>query len=192
VRLLPQRRRRHGLGDDHRRHELIVPDSRSPKKEPAGSFFYRGFSLIELVVIILIIGVISIFVAPRILDSVAQTRGFYDQLLSQVQYARKVAVAQRRAVCVHIGAAQSSLFYSNALGNACPATTGVAAPTGGAPFTLAVPAGVSPLNPVTFQLDGLGRPRTEAGVLTDVQLVVNVAGDGSYQFRVENETGYVR
>ena len=142
--------------------------------------------------IIVIVGVISIFVAPRISGSVAQTRGFYDQLLSQVQYARKVAVAQRRAVCVHIGAAQSSLFYSNALGNACPATTGVAAPTGGAPFTLAVPDGVSPLTPVTFQFDALGRYRDPGGGETTAPLVVSVAGDGNYQLTVQHETGYVR
>jgi MSHA pilin protein MshC len=192
VRFLSQRRRRDDHGLDHRSLELIVPASRSPKKEPTGSFFYSGFSLVELVVIIVIVGIISIVASAGISGSATQTRGFYDELLSQVQFARKVAVAQRRPVCVHIGAAQSSLFYSNALGNACPATAGVGAPTGGVPFTVTVPAAVTPLNPVTFQFDALGRYRDQVGGATAAPLVVSVAGDGDYQLTIQHETGYVR
>jgi MSHA pilin protein MshC len=160
------------------------------RKEPRGSFFYSGFSFIELVLIIVIIGVLSIFVGARISDTTARTRGFYDELASQVQYARKVAVAQRRTVCVHIDAAQARLFYSNALGNACPAATGVASPSGEAPFRVAVPAGVT-VGASTFQFDALGRPRNAAGVLTTAPLVVTVDGEGNYQITVQNESGYV-
>ena len=129
------------------------PSSPSRTDRSSNSIFGKGaerllfllprISLLELVVIIVIIGVLSIFVAARMRTTVEQTRAFYDQLLSQVQYARKVAVAQRRATCVHIDAAQSRLFYSNAAGNACPAATGVSAPTGEVPFTVPIPAGTT-------------------------------------------------
>ena len=141
--------------------------------------------------ILVVVGVLSIFVAARMRTTVEQTRAFYDQLLSQVQYARKVAVAQRRATCVHIDAAQSRLFYSNAAGNACPAAAGVSAPTGEVPFTVPIPAGTTATAAV-FQFDGLGRYRTAAGAATAAALVVSVTGDGNYQFTVEHDTGYVR
>jgi MSHA pilin protein MshC len=162
------------------------------EKEPAGSFFYcRGFTIVELVVIIVIVGVISIFVSARLSGSVEQTRAFYDELLTQVQFARKVAVAQRRAVFVRIAGAQSRLCYSK--DGACTGTDAVASPRGAAPFAVAVPSGVT-LTPaaVTFQFDALGRYRDLDGVAATAQLALSVAGDGNYQFLVEHETGYVR
>lgn len=140
--------------------------------------------------IIAIIGVISIFVAARISGGEAQTRGFYDELLSQVQYARKLAIAQRRPVCVHMGPADSKLYYSNLAGTACPAATGVAGPTGEVPFTVAARSNVT-VTAATFQFDALGRYLTSGGVTPASSLTVTVSGDGSLPFTVERETGYV-
>jgi MSHA pilin protein MshC len=162
------------------------------KKEPSGSFFHSGFSLIELVVIIIIIGIITVVASARISGSVAQTRGFYDELLSQVQFARKVAIAQRRPVFVRIEATESRLCYT-AAGDCGPPTPSdaVASPTGDLPFRVAVPAGVA-VSASTFQFDALGRPRDSASVLRTTPLVLTVTGDGNYQLTVEHETGYVR
>jgi MSHA pilin protein MshC len=146
----------------------------------------RGFTLIELIVILVIIGVLSIFVVTRMPDTAARTRAFHDELLSQVQYARKVAGAQRRAVAVRIDAAESLLCYNSA--GAC---NGVAAPSGQVPFRVAVPAGVA-VDVATFQFDALGRPRSAANALLAAQLVVNVSGDGNFPLLVEHETGYAR
>jgi hypothetical protein len=43
-----------------------------------------------------------------------------------------------------------------------------------------------------FQFDALGRTRDAAGVPTAAPLVVTVSGEGSLQFTVEHDTGYVR
>lgn len=151
------------------------------RKEPRGSFFYsRGFSLAELVAVILIVAILSAVAVARFRDGFAQTRGFHDQLLSQVQYARKVAVAQRRSVFVRIDAAQSVLCY-----NAAGACVGVASPSGEVPFALAIPSGIN-VTPAGIEFDGLGR-YPAAG-----PLVVAVTGDETLQFTVEHETGYVR
>jgi MSHA pilin protein MshC len=145
--------------------------------------------MIELIAIILVVGIISVVAVARISGGFADMRAIHDRLLSQVQYARKAAIAQRRVVCVHIDAAQSRLFYSNATSDACPATVGVAAPTGELPFTVAASGGVALGAAVSpFQFDALGRYRTAGGVGT---VAPNVVSAGGLQFRVENDTGYV-
>jgi MSHA pilin protein MshC len=163
------------------------------RKEPAGSFFYRrGFSLIELIAVILVVSIIAVVATVRFSGDYADMRAIHDRLLAQVQYARKAAIAQRRAVCVHIGGAQSRLFYSNGAGNACPAATGVAAPTGEVPFTVTAPGGMALAAVVSpFQFDALGRYRTAGGGATAAPNVVSVTADGTLQFSVQNDTGYV-
>ena len=147
--------------------------------------------MVELIVILIVISVLAIFVGGRISNSAMQTRAFADELRSQVQFARKVAVAQRRRVCVHVGPSESQLYYSNAAGDACPGADAVAGPTGTAPFTVAVPAGTS-VTAVTFQFDALGRQRSAAGTPAATALLLNVSGDGSYQLSIQPETGYVQ
>jgi MSHA pilin protein MshC len=143
----------------------------------------------ELVAVIVIVGIISTIAIARLSGGFATTRGFYDQLLSQVQYARKAAIAQRRPVFVRIDAAQSRLCYSS--GGTCTGADGAAAPTGQAPFTVLVPSGVT-ATPAVFQFDALGRYRDLTGAATPGPLVIAVAGDINLQFTVEHDTGYVR
>jgi MSHA pilin protein MshC len=61
----------------------------------------RGFTLIELIMVVVMLGVLAVFAAPRILDTGAfNARGFHDETLSLLRYAQKTAIAQRRTVCV--------------------------------------------------------------------------------------------
>lgn len=143
----------------------------------------------ELVAVIVVVGILSVVAFSRISDGFATTRGFYDKLLSQVQYARKAAVAQRRAVFVRIDASQSRLCYS--AGGGCTGGDAVASPTGEIPFSVAVPSGIT-VSAATFQFDALGRYRDAAGAATSTPLVVSVTGEGNLQFTIEHETGYVR
>ena len=138
---------------------------------------------------IVIVGIISVVATARISTGFAETRGLYDKLLSQVQYAHKAAVAQRRAVFVRIDAAQSRLCYSAA--GTCTAGDAVASPTGDVPFSVAIPATIAVNPAVTFQFDSAGRYRTSAGAATITPLVITVTGDGTLQFTVEHDTGFV-
>jgi len=136
-----------------------------------------------------IVGIISVVATARISSGFAETRGLYDKLLSQVQYARKAAVAQRRPVFVRIDAAQSRLCYSAA--GTCTGADAVAGPAGPAPFQVAIPA-TNTVNPASvFQFDALGRYRDSAGAATITPLVITVTGDGTLQFTVEHDTGFV-
>lgn len=147
-----------------------------------------AFTLAELVAVMAIVSVISVVAISRLDGTFASTRGTYDQLFSQVGYARKAAIAQRRAVFVRLDAAQSRLCYSAA--GACVAADGVAPPTGSVPFAVVFPSGVTATVAV-FQFDGLGRYLTSAGATPGGNLAITVTGSGSHSFTVERDTGYV-
>ena len=62
-----------------------------------------GFTLIELIMVIVILGVLAIFAAPRVFNAGDfSARGFHDETLSLLRYAQKTAVVQRRSVCVQV------------------------------------------------------------------------------------------
>jgi MSHA pilin protein MshC len=137
-----------------------------------------GFTLVELIVVLIIAGAIAVVAIPRLMGPTEfEALGFYDSAQATVRYAQKVAVAQRRQVHVSIGANTISLCYD--AGCAAP----VADPARGQAFTTTAPSGVS-LTGTSCLYDGLGRPSTAAS------FTVSTA-DGVRSFIVEAETGYV-
>jgi len=145
----------------------------------------RGFTLTELVMTIVIIGILSVIVAPRFMSSQPfETRGFYDEAQAVVRYAQKVAIAQRRTIFVCVAANEIAAISNND----CTSPAYLAHPVGGGQLRAASRGGVT-LGPVTsFSFDGLGRP----SAATTVTFTSSVAGDPARQIIVEAETGYVR
>jgi MSHA pilin protein MshC len=62
----------------------------------------RGFTLIELVSIMVVIGVLAVVAIPKLNSSAFQERGFRDGVFTTLTHARRVAMASRRFVCVSI------------------------------------------------------------------------------------------
>lgn len=139
----------------------------------------RGFTLVELIMTIVIVGILSAVVAPRFFDTnVFQSRGFADQVQASLRYAQKIAIAQRRFVCVAFTSSTVSLSTgaSAACGTPLPSLTG----TGN--YVITSPASSITISPVPATLDfnGLGRPNAPTTVTA-----------GGVTITVEAETGYV-
>lgn len=142
-----------------------------------------GFTLTELVVVMVIAGILSAFAISRINTADFNTEGFANQLAAAVRYAQKTAISQRRNVSVTVAAGAVSLTYPD-LGGAA-----VRQPPGTDPFTISKPAAATlggTLAGTTFTFSALGKPSPGGGTITvsggDIAIIT---------ISVEPETGYV-
>lgn len=71
----------------------------------------RGFTLIELIAVLVILGIVASVTATHLGDDTAlNKRGFYDQVLSALRHAQQTAISQQRFVCVAF--TQNSISFS--------------------------------------------------------------------------------
>ena len=144
----------------------------------------KGFSLLELVIVLILAGILTALAIPRLTNTESQATLFHEQVKATVRYAQRQAVAQRRCVFVSLQgiAPQVQLFYGD---NNC-AITGSALTeiTTGAAYALTAPSGVTltPPTPAQFAFTSLGQPSGGA--------VSFSTGGGT--IIVNAETGYVQ
>jgi MSHA pilin protein MshC len=66
----------------------------------------RGFTLVELITIMVIVGILAVAAMPRFFEvSTFENRGSADQVKSMLRFAQKTAIAQRRNISVTISTA---------------------------------------------------------------------------------------
>jgi len=145
-----------------------------------------GFTLVELVVTLVVLGIIAVVVLPRfVAKNTFESRGFHDQATATVRYAQKLAIAQRRAIFVCVNAPSAgdiSVSYASGCAAQIPDPTGAA-------LRVPAPSGItltSTAAEFSF-LSGLGQTAAQV----TITLTSTIPGDPARSIVIENETGYV-
>ncbi len=147
-----------------------------------------GFTLIELVVTMLLIGILAVVIIPKWNGSSGfDERGFRDQVVAGLRYAQKSAIASRRTVCASFSTppAQVSFRISNVNGAAdCTAGSTLIGPNSNALVVTATGGTSFATLPASIIFDAAGRPGSGT--------TINVSGlPAALAITLEAETGYV-
>lgn len=160
----------------------------SPQKTGAG--FQRGFTLVELVMTMVIVGILAAVVAPRFFDiGIFHSRGFADQVKASLRYAQKVAIAQHRLVCVTFPSTtrvvlRTAANFSDVTCNTDLQSLSGSYPAGQTTYTVDAPSGVTLSGYADFNFNALGKPSFA------VRQPITISG-ATNDIIVEAETGYV-
>jgi len=129
----------------------------------------RGFTLVELITVMVIVGIMAVAVLPRFFTvSDFEDRGSADQVKSMLRFAQKTAIAQHRNISVAISGGATSPNCTTTLAGASPELTCQVKST--------VTAGAG-----TYTFNALGQRTSATGVITM----------GGVNITIEAETGYV-
>jgi MSHA pilin protein MshC len=150
-----------------------------------------GFTIVELVVVMVIIGALAAIGIPRLMgDKTSEAAVFGDQVASGLRRAQKIAMGHRRVVCANVGP-KAVVLRLNACGSAGIALNG----SNDADYATSDGALTVTSTTLFFQPDG--RVTQDAAGSTPVAAAIDItaAVDGQpKKFRtinVQGTTGYV-
>lgn len=158
----------------------------------------HGFTMIELVTVIILVGILAFVAVPRLSDTTFKERGFHDAVVAAISHARRVAVASRRYVCVSVNGGAGTLSLTrdtnqpeSVVAVSCSSTLALPATSSGcAVNAVCAPTGITLNGGATTSLifDPLGRSVTAPNVLaTTISIATAQASISVYP-----ETGYVQ
>jgi prepilin-type N-terminal cleavage/methylation domain-containing protein len=148
----------------------------------------RGYTLIELVVVISIGGILATFVAPRLFDQQTfSQRGYADELAAALRGTQKAAVISGCPARLVLAAASYAASQQAASGNTCnpaDASWPTAVVSGdGSTVAGSAPSGTTASPTGTFQFDAQGRLAASPATTVTV---------GSHSITIDAATGFVQ
>lgn len=147
----------------------------------------RGYTVVEVLLVVVILAIVASVAGPRFFDNTAfDERAYYDEVVSALRYAQKVAIASGCNVRVSVTASTYSLSQQAAQAGHCNPndvsySTAVFLSTGEA-VTGSAPASVSAIPAVTFVYNSLGQTSLAANQTLSI---------GAHVATIQAESGLV-
>lgn len=159
-------------------HRLVPASTRS-----------AGFTLLELVIVIVILGALAVVALPRIGESSFRSAAFAEQVATAFRYGQRLAVATGCEIRVDVSSASSSYRVtrrSDGTDTSCGTTGGftldVPSPGASGAFAGTATGGVTVSQGLAITFDAQGLPSPNGGT----------AIVGGRSIVVEADTGHVR
>lgn len=144
----------------------------------------RGFTLVELVAVLLIAAILAIFVSGTLDTRSFDTITFAEEVRAQISYAQKLAVAARRPVTVRVSG--NAITLRRCLDFGCAGNAPVNSIRGNASLEPKANSNIAVATNAPggeFTFDALGS--------VPASVTVSLVGDQTITITVEARTGYV-
>jgi len=148
---------------------------------------HKGFTLIELVMVIVLIGILAVVAVPKLGDMKGMKAGaFADKLEADIRYAQNLAMTRNNRYRVYFNAAPAPAPDGYAVTN----NAGTIVENLSVVLNTGDYAGIQVVPPFPYvEFDSLGRPYNNLGNLTAADAIITVSP--GFSITIKPQTGAV-